>query len=210
MTRPCAACGATDNVRLFKDGPACPEHTPAAIAGHVEPPIPDPERTMAGMMRAAGADPTRSITPAGVTHIDAERVRKGKTRTDLNGYRAVQQQHEDRRRGDLRAVPAPQEATTAPQAPDGPAGGVMVRPLDAERLSAQSRRVWDVLLDGQWRTLRELADAAHAPEASVSARFREFRSEEFGSQPMEAEPIPGSSQFRYRLAVERLAHPQPA
>ena len=204
-TRPCAACGSTDGVRQFMNFAACPENTPARMAGHPEPPVVPYERTLYGAIAAAGGNAERSITPAGVTAIDTARVAKGKVRSSQAGYRAVVQQQEDRRRGNLSAVPT--ETPAAPPAPPGPAGGVMVRPLDAERLSAQSRRVWDVLQDGKWRTLRELADAANAPEASVSARFREFRSEEFGSQPMEAEPIPGSSQFRYRLAVERLAQP---
>lgn len=208
--RPCF-CGATDAVRTYKDGPRCPAHTPAALAGHAEPPTVPYEETLSGRMLAAGKDPARSTTPAGVTAIDTGRILKGKTRSSNEGYRAIQAQHEERRRGNLHAVPTPtQEATTAPPAPTGPAGGVMVGPLDADRLSAQSRRVWDVLLDGQWRTLRELADAAQAPEASVSARFREFRSEEFGCQPLDAERIDGTSLWRYRLAVERLAHPQPA
>lgn len=47
--------------------------------------------------------------------------------------------------------------------------------LDGERLNAQQRRVWRLMRDGRWRTLREISDETRDPEASVSARLRDFR-----------------------------------
>jgi hypothetical protein len=53
--------------------------------------------------------------------------------------------------------------------------------LDRERLNAQQLRVLTVMMDGQWRTLGEIqhqvADrSGHVdPEASISARLRDFR-----------------------------------
>lgn len=37
-------CGATENVRLYLSGHRCPEHTPARLAGHAEPPVPPKPR----------------------------------------------------------------------------------------------------------------------------------------------------------------------
>lgn len=52
--------------------------------------------------------------------------------------------------------------------------------LDLSRLNAQARRVADVMLDGQWRTLREVSTATGDPEASVSARLRDLRKPQNG------------------------------
>jgi hypothetical protein len=46
---------------------------------------------------------------------------------------------------------------------------------DEERLTGQALRVFAIMSDGQWRTLREIATATGDPEASVSARLRDFR-----------------------------------
>mgnify|MGYP000399636281 CR=1 FL=1 len=44
--------------------------------------------------------------------------------------------------------------------------------LDGRRLGAQQQRVCELMADGQWRTLREIADITGDPEASISARIR--------------------------------------
>lgn len=63
----------------------------------------------------------------------------------------------------------------------GERGGVtFVRSLDLERLNAQHKRVYQVMRDHHWRTLREIAEFTGDPEASVSARLRDFRKEQFG------------------------------
>lgn len=46
---------------------------------------------------------------------------------------------------------------------------------DFDRLNAQQADVWAVVRDGQWHTLRGIAAATGHPEASVSARLRDFR-----------------------------------
>lgn len=35
-------CGSTDQVRRYLTGMCCPEHTPARLAGHPEPPVDTP------------------------------------------------------------------------------------------------------------------------------------------------------------------------
>lgn len=47
--------------------------------------------------------------------------------------------------------------------------------FDADRLHRQQRLVYDLMQDGQKRTLRAIADATGAPEASASARLRDLR-----------------------------------
>lgn len=90
---------------------------------------------------------------------------------------------------------------TAPADHPGPMfDGPTYCPGDQRRLVGQLARVREVLLDGDWHTLPELAAAVHAPEASVSARVRDLRKERFGGHVVEHERVPGHpSLWRYRL-----------
>jgi hypothetical protein len=54
-------------------------------------------------------------------------------------------------------------------------------PRDQARLSTQLERVKDAMIDGQWRSLEQIADLAQAPQTSVSAQLRNLRKPEFGS-----------------------------
>lgn len=47
--------------------------------------------------------------------------------------------------------------------------------LDGERLNRQEALVYDVMKQGGWWTLREIADETGQPEASISARIRDFK-----------------------------------
>jgi hypothetical protein len=73
--------------------------------------------------------------------------------------------------------------------------------LDEERLRKQLALVWRIMFDGQWRTLAQLSrEADGAPEASVSARLRDFRKAKFGGHTVERQRIPnGNGLHRYRL-----------
>jgi hypothetical protein len=53
--------------------------------------------------------------------------------------------------------------------------------LDKERLTKQKARVFSLMEDGEWRTLGEIARETGDPEASVSARLRDFRKRKFGA-----------------------------
>ena len=57
--------------------------------------------------------------------------------------------------------------------------------LDKIRLSKQITRIFDVMNDGEWRTLREIEDITHDPQASISAQLRHLRKERFGSHIIE-------------------------
>jgi len=72
--------------------------------------------------------------------------------------------------------------------------------LDGDRLRIQLAVVWRVMSDGQWRTLEQLSREADAPEASVSARLRDFRKEKFGGYIVERQRIPnGNGLHIYRV-----------
>jgi len=51
---------------------------------------------------------------------------------------------------------------------------------DDARLASQLDRVFELMKDGQWRTLQEIAVATHDPPASVSAQLRHLRKPRFG------------------------------
>lgn len=75
--------------------------------------------------------------------------------------------------------------------------------LDKPRLNAQTQRVFDLLLDGQWRTLYEMSDCTGDPTQSVSARVRDLRKEKFGAHTVEKRRcVPHrSGTFEYRLLL---------
>lgn len=56
-----------------------------------------------------------------------------------------------------------------------PLGKTIVPERDTKRLGAQMQRVIAYVSDEHWHTLREIAEAIGAPEASVSARLRDCR-----------------------------------
>lgn len=88
--------------------------------------------------------------------------------------------------------------------------GATYRPKDdQERLGTQAERVWAVMRDGEWRTLAEVGAAADAPEASVSARLRDFRRPEWGAQTVERRHRGAASAglHEYRL-IRRQPEPE--
>lgn len=74
--------------------------------------------------------------------------------------------------------------------------------FDRSRLNAQQRRVFDVMLDGRWRALNEISAVTSDPEASVSARLRDFR--KFGftvDRQRRGEATRGLFEYRLKLAA---------
>lgn len=80
-------------------------------------------------------------------------------------------------------------------------GKTYVPELDHDRLGKQLRAVFEFMLDGRWHTLREVSQGTGHPEASVSARFRDFRKPRFGRFTLETDRVgPGKSGLhKYRL-----------
>ncbi|UJQ86574.1 exonuclease [Mycobacterium phage PenguinLover67] len=87
---------------------------------------------------------------------------------------------------------------------DGPRDGRTFRSeIDEPRLNAQARRVFAEMADGAWHTLPELAELTGDPEASISARIRDFRKERFGAMTVIRERIKGGHGLhRYRIDLE--------
>lgn len=69
---------------------------------------------------------------------------------------------------------------------------------DGARLGRQLLDVLDVMRDGRWHTLREVADAVGAPEGSVSARLRDLRKARFGGHDVVKRRVDGGL-WEYRM-----------
>lgn len=72
---------------------------------------------------------------------------------------------------------------------------------DKVRLNAQQQRVFDEVCDEQWHTLRDLSESLGDPEASISARLRDFRKPKFGGHEVEREYVQDGI-WRYRLLLQ--------
>ena len=75
---------------------------------------------------------------------------------------------------------------------------------DQARLSTQLERVKDAMIDGQWRSLDQIADLAQAPQTSVSAQLRNLRKPEFGSWLVDRRHI-DRGLYEYRLRAQTQA-----
>src|SRR3990167_7349824 len=83
--------------------------------------------------------------------------------------------------------------------PDGPRGGQTYdETRDGSRLNHQAQLVWSAMTDHRWHTLAEIAAATGCPEASVSARLRDFRKPTFGGHQV-LRRRRGESLFEYRI-----------
>lgn len=77
--------------------------------------------------------------------------------------------------------------------------------LDQARLATQLQKVWWLMRDGEWRTLRDIAKFAGGSEAAISARLRDLRKRDtpapYGSHIIErrrrGDPTRGL--FEYRM-----------
>lgn len=83
----------------------------------------------------------------------------------------------------------------------GDADGATFEPKkDRGRLNAQRIRVWNAMRNQVWRTLSEIARITGDPEASVSARLRDFRKLKFGAHDVPKERVSeNSGLYRYRV-----------
>ncbi len=78
---------------------------------------------------------------------------------------------------------------------------------DHARLTGQILRVWDLMRDGQWRTLQEIADRTGDPHASISAQLRHLRKRRFGEHTVErrARGARSAGLYEYRVLVHVTA-----
>lgn len=75
---------------------------------------------------------------------------------------------------------------------------------DAKRLTNQNARVFALMRDGEWRTLRDIAEGLGYPESSVSAQLRHMRKARFGAHTVERRYV-RDGLYEYRLLVNRDA-----
>ena len=65
--------------------------------------------------------------------------------------------------------------------PPGPRdGSTFIPKTDEKRLNRQAQAVWSFMSDERWHTLSEISCATGAPEASASARLRDYKKQKFG------------------------------
>ena len=86
---------------------------------------------------------------------------------------------------------------------DGFAGDTYVPERDLVRLTSQLKRVKNLMFDGRWRTLREIAfeintNGHHSTEAAISARLRDLRKDIFGGYTVERR-LREKGLFEYRV-----------
>jgi len=69
---------------------------------------------------------------------------------------------------------------------------------DDVRLTGQLLRIWNVVNDWQWHTLKNISDLTGDPEASISAQLRHLRKPRFGGYEVEREYI-HNGLYKYRV-----------
>ncbi len=76
-------------------------------------------------------------------------------------------------------------------------------PKDKVRLNKQGLRVFNAMQDARWRTLGEIEAITGDPQASISARLRDFRKDKFGEHMLDRRRRGHEAKglFEYRLIV---------
>lgn len=73
---------------------------------------------------------------------------------------------------------------------------------DCARLEGQMKRVYDLMKDGNFRTLLEIEKLTGDPQASISARLRDYRRLRWGAHIVEKRrKTTNSGTWEYRLIV---------
>ena len=75
---------------------------------------------------------------------------------------------------------------------------------DKARLTGQLHKIYFYILNGKWVTLKQIAEATGAPEASISAQLRNLRKERFGGHTIEKEFVKNGI-YRYRFVQKEPA-----
>ena len=75
--------------------------------------------------------------------------------------------------------------------------------LDGERIKRQHEAIRDLMLDGGWRTLRNISETLNVPESSASAQLRHLRKPRFGSYLVEKRRTASGGTWEYRVSMPR-------
>jgi hypothetical protein len=76
--------------------------------------------------------------------------------------------------------------------------------FDGDRMGKQFMRVWNLMADAKWRTLREIEEQTGDQQASISARLRDFRKKLYGGFAVGRRRRVGGL-FEYQLVLEGKA-----
>ena len=83
-------------------------------------------------------------------------------------------------------------------------GSDYVPEFDNKRLTGQIKRIYELMKDGRYRTLKEIEDATGDPQASISAQIRHLKKTRFGSHTVNkrrrGDPTQGL--FEYQLIIK--------
>lgn len=83
--------------------------------------------------------------------------------------------------------------------------GASVLAIDRPRLAGQIAKVYELMKDGRYRTLEQIANAAECLETSASARLRDLRKARFGNHAVESRRVEGpTALYEYRLIVNQV------
>lgn len=82
-------------------------------------------------------------------------------------------------------------------------GSDYIPEFDDTRLTGQIKRVYNLMIDGVWRTLSEIEQETNDPQASISAQLRHLRKKRFGSHLVNKRPRGDRNKglFEYQLKV---------
>lgn len=72
-------------------------------------------------------------------------------------------------------------------------------PDETPRLARQHEVIKELMLDGVWRTLGQIADATGYKEASISAQLRHLRKRRFGGYVVRRRKASERGLFEYRV-----------
>ena len=76
-----------------------------------------------------------------------------------------------------------------------------VNAADCARLEGQSRRIWNLMIDGVWRTLSEIEHTTGDPAPSISSQLRHFRKTRFGGNIVNKRRR--GNQWEYQLIIRK-------
>ena len=79
-------------------------------------------------------------------------------------------------------------------------GDDYVHERDHARLAGQILRVYECMIDANWRTLREIEESTGDPQPSISAQLRHLRKLKFGAHTVDRRYL-GNGLYQYRLNI---------
>ena len=79
-------------------------------------------------------------------------------------------------------------------------GSDYVPKLDHKRLTTQMHQIKNLMLDGKFRTLRDIENALGYAQASISAQLRNLRKSRFGGFTLDKQRRTLGGLFEYRLS----------